>query len=245
MSMIQKHWRKAFTVDGHQITAEVSPCSWMYEGYGLQLTVCHTSGANIYPLLKKPFEQATEEDAESLLKGIQLAKCLTSECDGIQFVDPTSNRAGFCEKCFLEKLGREFEEENRKRIEEGRYLRPDPEAPHDKYRFILPTGKKVSFSPSKPKRVEVEEGMVLVSGEVITKDKTRFDAVLLIDESSSGEHFGTFFLVPGIGIVCQDEKDFLKRIGKTKAQVFPYKYRYHVALHCSDHHVGEDGWSSR
>lgn len=85
--------------------------------------------------------------------------------------------------------------------------------------------------------------MVLVSGEIMTKDNTRFDAVLLFDESSSGEHWETFFLIPGQGVVCQTEKNFLKKVGKTKAQVFPYKYRYHVALHCSDHHVGDDGWS--
>lgn len=47
MKSIQKNWEKTFEVDGHQITAEVSPCSWMYNGYGLQLTVRHTSGANV------------------------------------------------------------------------------------------------------------------------------------------------------------------------------------------------------
>lgn len=244
MSMIQKHWRKAFTVDGHQITAEVSPCSWMYKGYGLQIMMRHDSGARMSVLLKKPFEQATEEDAENLLKGIQLAKCLTPDCKGVQFVDPASNRTGFCEKCFLDKINSEFVEENRKRMAEGRYLRPDPVAPANKFRFILPSRKKVTFYPSQPKRIEVEEEMVLVSGSVIVRDGTKFDAVLLIDESSSGEHCETFFLVAGQGIISQSEKNFLKRLGKTKGQVFPYKYKCHVALHCSDHHVGKDGWSS-
>ncbi len=62
----------------------------------------------------------------------------------------------------------------------------------DEYRFILPTGQKVIFSPSQPKKVEVEVGMVLVSATVVTKDETKFDVLLLIDEHSSGKHWALF-----------------------------------------------------
>ena len=42
----------------------------------------------------------------------------------------------------------------------------------------------------------------------------------------------------------QDEKDFCQAMGKTKAEVFPYKYRYTGTVKVTDdHHIGDDGWS--
>lgn len=135
------------------------------------------------------------------------------------------------------------EEVKKKIIEEGRDLRPDPNAIEDEFQFILPTGKRISFFPSKPQRVEIGENVVLVSATVMARDKTKFDAVLVIDEASSGEHCETFFLIPGHGVVGQNDKNFLKKLGKTTSKFFPYNYKYHSPLHCSDHHVGDNGWS--
>lgn len=107
---IQKDWEKIIEIDGHEITAVVSPCSWMYHGYGLQLTIDLDVGGRTYPVLKaKPFETATESDADELLKGVHLAECACPGCKGVQFVDPTSNREGKCEKCFLGELNNEYE----------------------------------------------------------------------------------------------------------------------------------------
>ena len=86
--------------------------------------------------------------------------------------------------------------------------------------------------------------MVMVNGEIRLADGTEAYALLEIDESSSGEHWGTGVFLPCGDVVWQDDADFLARIGKTSGQVFPYKYKYTGAVRAlSDHHVGNDGWS--
>ena len=88
-------------------------------------------------------------------------------------------------------------------------------------------------------------GMVAVNGLIRMADGTEAYAVLIIDENSSGEHFGTGVFVDHPDVITfQDEPDFLEKLGKTKEQVFPYKYKYdgEVRALC-DHHVGADGWS--
>ena len=66
-------------------------------------------------------------------------------------------------------------------------------------------------------------------------------AILEFCDSDSGEHYGT-----GIWhehrVLWQDEDRFCEALGRTKDQVFPYRYRYDGAMEC-DHHVGDDGWS--
>ena len=83
---------------------------------------------------------------------------------------------------------------------------------------------------------------VLVNGEVLAADGTRYDAILLIDETSSGEHCGTWIMGDNY-LVEQGADGFLETLGKTKEEFFPYRYRYSVALHCHDHHMDDDGWS--
>jgi len=105
-------------------------------------------------------------------------------------------------------------------------------------------GKKAVFVPGGRKRFEIEKGYVVVNARARLADGTEHDALLEIDEQSSGEHGGTgIFVDGGCGITWQDDEDFLERMGKKKEQVFPYSYKYRAALHCHDHHVGDDGWS--
>lgn len=86
-------------------------------------------------------------------------------------------------------------------------------------------------------------GLVAVNGRVRFADGTEAYAILEIDEDSSGEHGGTGIFLPDGTITFQEDRDFFSRLGKSKDEVFPYSYRYDVPVHCSDHHVGEDGWS--
>jgi hypothetical protein len=102
--------------------------------------------------------------------------------------------------------------------------------------------KKATFTAGGRKRVEIAEGVVMVNGVVRLADGSEYHALLEIDEMSSGEHGGTGIFAEG-RLVFQDDADFLEALGKKEAEVFPYKYKYSVALNCHDHHVGEDGWS--
>ena len=104
-------------------------------------------------------------------------------------------------------------------------------------------GKQATFTASGRKRYPFGDGMVAVNGTVKFADGTLAYAVLEIDESSSGEHCGTgIFMLDG-DFLFQGEDGFLKKLGKAKAQVFPYTYRYDAEVQCEDHHVGIDGWS--
>ena len=86
-------------------------------------------------------------------------------------------------------------------------------------------------------------GTVMVNGLIRFADGTEAFALLEIDESSSGEHGGTGIFTED-GFTWQDDPDFLKQIGKTKGQVFPYRYKYTGEVRAnSDHHIGSDGWS--
>jgi len=124
----------------------------------------------------------------------------------------------------------------------------------------LTKGKKVDvcYQRGKPattfiaggcERLEVDEYLTVVNGKVKLADGTVCNALLEIDETSSGEHCGTgiFFTEPdgACNITFQGDENFLTPLGKTKEQVYPYKYRYEPGLvHCYDHHIDEEtGWS--
>ena len=100
-------------------------------------------------------------------------------------------------------------------------------------------------------------------GTVQFADGTKVKALLEFCESDSNEHYGTAiikFAVPkkardlfdklldddgtgwGMEVIDLGADDCLKRLGKTKRQVFPYRYKYE-GTPCDDHHIGGDGWS--
>lgn len=96
-------------------TAEVSPCCWMYPGYGLQLSVSIESGGNVLVHDKSiPFSEATIEQARAMAEKVRVCKC--SCCDRPAF-DPSTaqtNRNGQCKKCFMDNLNAEFAAEQKK-----------------------------------------------------------------------------------------------------------------------------------
>ena len=97
-----------------------------------------------------------------------------------------------------------------------------------------------------PGFMDLNDGMLALSGEIKTADGDFFHAILEIDSTSSGEHWGTIIVLPDGALVAQDDGDFLELLGKTKEQVFPYSYRYFPlpGLYLEDHHVDPaTGWS--
>lgn len=115
----------------------------------------------------------------------------------------------------------------------------------DKHALVFKRGgKQHLFTAGGKKRLPLGDGMVMVNGQVKLADGTLCYAVLEISEEDSGEHYGTGIMLPhDLGITFQNDPDFLKKLGRTKKDVYPYKYRYDGTVHCDDHHVGDDGWS--
>lgn len=95
--------KKVFEQNGVTFTADISPCSWMYPGYGLQVGITSSVGTIYNHDKKVPFEKATKADFKRL-STVHLAKC--SRCSGV-CIDHTkhdTNRAGLCETCFISDL---------------------------------------------------------------------------------------------------------------------------------------------
>jgi hypothetical protein len=87
------------------------------------------------------------------------------------------------------------------------------------------------------------QGLVFFNGEVELADSSRYFAVIGISPQDGGEHWFTGIFVED-GFVTQDDPDFLTRLGKTKEQVFGYRYTYWPMGLVRDHHIDENtGWS--
>jgi hypothetical protein len=100
------------------------------------------------------------------------------------------------------------------------------------------------FKKGVAQRFEVGDGFVYVSGKIKLADETLFDAILEIDTSSSCEHWGTMIFMDKGPPAVQGEPEFLKILGRSKDEVFPYTYRPDPEMLPEDDiHTGDDGWS--
>ena len=104
-------------------------------------------------------------------------------------------------------------------------------------------GRKSTFTAGGRKRYMLGDGFVMVNGIIRFADGTEAYCLLEISEYDSGEHMGTGVFLPNGQVVFQGEDDFFSALGKTKEQVYPFKYKYTGKVQCYDHHIGEDGWS--
>jgi len=77
--------------------------------------------------------------------------------------------------------------------------------------------------------------------DVVLADGTKCYGVLTFCDTDSGELWGTYLFTPDGGIWTQGVGEPLP-MGKSKGDVFPYRYRYAGRMR-EDHHIGEDGWS--
>ncbi|MDK9702470.1 MAG: hypothetical protein OEL20_04970 [Sulfuritalea sp.] len=103
-------------IDGHKLSLEVSPCSWLYPGYGLQVQITlHGGGGHAYIHNKElHFEKATMADLERMFDQVKLVPC--KKCGKPAF-DPATvdtNRAGECEECFMDRLNAELKKAQEK-----------------------------------------------------------------------------------------------------------------------------------
>ena len=109
-------------------------------------------------------------------------------------------------------------------------------------RFIAGAGG--NDHPDQSDRIEYEE-LLFLNGEVELKDGSRYWAVIGISPEDGGEHWFTGLWLEGGGFTCQDDENFLERLGKTKKEVYGYRYRYWPTYLSRDHHINyETGWSN-
>lgn len=96
-------------IGGVKLSLQVSPGSWMYPGYGLQVEITMAGGGNAYLLDKAtPFAKATHTDLERLFDRVKVISCC--KCGKPAF-DPASidtNREGKCESCFMEEWSADY-----------------------------------------------------------------------------------------------------------------------------------------
>lgn len=122
--MDNKQFSHRFAKNGAELTATISPCSWMYKGYGLQVSVQMKGGGDVIKHRKDvTFEDATEAQAIELAESIGVITC--SRCGKPAF-DPATcdtNRAELCEHCFLFDLNAKYEKDKKK--EEQKLKRRD------------------------------------------------------------------------------------------------------------------------
>lgn len=112
---IPRDFSHQWELGGAKLSADISPCSWMYPDYGLQLSITMEGGGRAYVLNKNlTFETASEKDALAMC---QLVKIVPCKCCGKPAFEPKSvqtNRETKCEECFMAKWTKEVEELQKK-----------------------------------------------------------------------------------------------------------------------------------
>ena len=100
-------------IDGVATVVEISPCSWMYPNYGLQLKVNGDSDAgrfnNFYLHIDAAFKSCTEDDMQRLIKSIHLIPCRNEGCKSKMYMseymannslfDTVNNIVRTCDSC--------------------------------------------------------------------------------------------------------------------------------------------------
>lgn len=102
-----------YAVHGIELKVSVSPCSWMNEGYGLQVEYTSADRRSHGFIGDKKFDQANatkENVVEMLQTHLTLQDCGT--CKLPCLIDPKSNRGTSCEKCFMKALRSEWDKED-------------------------------------------------------------------------------------------------------------------------------------
>lgn len=92
-----------------KMVAVISPCSFMYPRYGLQISVTLNDGQESILGNHQPMESVTEADVQALFETVKTHKCV--QCEALAFDRNTisTNLEGMCWTCINELCKREFE----------------------------------------------------------------------------------------------------------------------------------------
>ncbi len=98
------------------LVASISPCSWMYPNYGLQIQVrIESTGGTAFILNKAlPFAQATEDDVRAMLASVRIVPCPRCQSPAFDPATVETNRSGLCEACFLNDLNAKYDAAKKK-----------------------------------------------------------------------------------------------------------------------------------
>ena len=83
------------------LSASISPCSWMYPNYGLQIQIRIESTGETALLLNKslPFTEETEDDVRTKLASVRIVRCPRCESPAFDPATVVTNRTGLCGAC--------------------------------------------------------------------------------------------------------------------------------------------------
>lgn len=101
---LARNFQRTFDIDGTPATVSVSPCSWMYPGYGLQIEVRVAGGQRIVNDKSLSFANATDADVARLAAQVKLCACVKCGAPAIVDTDGTAaqyRRNGQCEACYM------------------------------------------------------------------------------------------------------------------------------------------------
>lgn len=107
--MISRTFGRHWTIGDARLNAAISPCSWMYPHYGLQVAITLNDDCTVFVRDKNvPFADAQEDHVVRMTDSVQVIAC--PRCRAPAF-DPSSvdtNRDGLCEACFMSDLNEQF-----------------------------------------------------------------------------------------------------------------------------------------
>jgi hypothetical protein len=103
-----------YELGGLPLKLKVSPCSWMYAGYGFQAEYRSADSLSWGFVNDKalPLAMATPDDVIRLLNTLTVEPCRT--CSARHILNPSSNRKDQCEVCFMKELNDSFAKEEAK-----------------------------------------------------------------------------------------------------------------------------------
>lgn len=98
------------------LVASISPCSWMYPNYGLQIQIrIESTGGTAYILNRSlPFAQATEDDVRAMVASVRIVHCPRCQSPAFDPATVETNRSGLCEACSLKDLSAKYDAAKKK-----------------------------------------------------------------------------------------------------------------------------------
>lgn len=99
-------------IDGAaRLVATISPCSFMYPRYGLQISVTLNDGQLSILGNHKPMESVTEADVQALFDEVKTHPCVQCQAPAFDRATIPTNTEKLCWECITELVNRENEAE--------------------------------------------------------------------------------------------------------------------------------------
>lgn len=104
-------------VGNARLVVKVSPCSFMYPGYGLQLSVTLNDGQQSIISNRQPMTNVTATDVQALFDKVKVHKCVQCDAPAFDRATISTNAEGMCWECINVLIETEFAAENACEVE--------------------------------------------------------------------------------------------------------------------------------